>query len=154
MFEFFFTAQDHTRPNDDTYGLRKVSENADMPDSEVAADGVAEGNPHNKVAADIRRVVVEVADNQRLRGHRRHPRCPAAVHLPRQILDSHSIAWKDILLWNVRWQSKDEYTRPSPRVGHPPFLSAAVLIVYTRYDGENNREKSYPKIARNLASRI
>lgn len=63
-----------------------------MPDSEVAADEVAEGNPRNKVAADIRRVVAEVADNQRLRGHPRRPRCPAAVRLPRLTPDSHSIA--------------------------------------------------------------
>lgn len=63
-----------------------------MPDSVVAADGGAEGSPRNKVAADIRRAVAGVADNQRLRGHPRRPRCPAAVRLPRRTLDSHSIA--------------------------------------------------------------
>lgn len=94
-------------------GLRKVfPENADMPDSEVAADEVAEGSPRNKVGADIRRVVAEVADNQRLRGHPRRPRCPAAAHLPRLTPDSHSIAfcrWADICS-NAADEREDENT--------------------------------------------
>lgn len=67
-----------------------------MPDSaEVAAAEGVEDNPRNSVAADIRRVVVAVVDNQRLRAHHRQPRCPAARLLHR-IPDSHSIAWKEI----------------------------------------------------------
>lgn len=75
-------------------GLRKVfPENADMPDSEVAAaaDGGAEDIPRNKVA-DIRRAVAEVAGNQRLQDHLRRLRCPAVVRHPHRTLDSHSTA--------------------------------------------------------------
>lgn len=94
-------------------GLRKVfPENADMPDSEVAADGGAEGSPRNRVAADIRRAVAGVADNQRLRGHPRRLRCPAAVRLPRRTLDNHSIAfcrWAGICS-NAADEGEDENT--------------------------------------------
>lgn len=78
----------------DTYGLRKVfPENADMPDLEVvAADEGAAGSPRNRVVADIRRAVVEVADNQRLRGHLRRLHCPEAVRLLHRTPGSHSIA--------------------------------------------------------------
>lgn len=61
-----------------------------MPDSE-AADGGVEDIPRNRVVADIHRAVAEVVDNQRLRGHLRRLRCPAARH-PHRTLDSHSIA--------------------------------------------------------------
>lgn len=65
-----------------------------MPDSEevAVADGGAEDIPRNRVVADIRRVVAEVVGNQRLQGHLRQPRCPAAVRHPHQTLDSHSTA--------------------------------------------------------------
>lgn len=98
--------------NDDTYGLRKVfPENADMLDSEevAAADGGAEDIPHNRVVADIRRAVAEVVDNQQLQEHLRRPRCPAAVRHPHRILDNHSIAWKDTLLYEMHWQSKSKH---------------------------------------------
>lgn len=94
-------------------GLRKVfPENADMPDSEVAAaDGGAEDIPRNRVA-DIRQAVAEVAGNQRLQDHLRRHRCLAAVHHPHRTLDSHSIAsckWAGICR-NAADEGEDEDT--------------------------------------------